>query len=369
VSPDVVVVGAGIVGCSVARRCAKLGARVVVIDPEQPGSGASWAAAGMLAPQAEAHASDDFFRLLLLARERYPSLVAELTGETGLDVGYRDEGLLLVAFNAADLAELEDRLAWQTAAGLSVEKLSREEARKLEPILSAGVIGALCFPGDHQVENRLLTRALWTSASLAGAEFRIGSPVIQVTRNSGGATIHLASGEVVGTETIVLAAGSWSATISGLPRRVPIEPVHGQLLAIDGSPRSMAHIIVTSRGYMVPRSDGRLIVGTTSDRFGFRASVTAGGLQRLTSVALEIAPDVADLPVVAHWSGLRPGTPDGLPILGRDPEFPALIYATGHYRNGILLGPLTGELIGSIACGQPIDVDLRPFEIARFSTL
>lgn len=363
---DVAIIGAGIVGCAVARKLAREGASVTVIDRDEPGRQASWAAAGMLAPQAEADREDPFLSLLLRARDEFPRLAEDLRLETRMDVGYRTDGVLFVGFDEEDAAEMRRRFEWQSKAGLDIEAISGDEAREREPILSRAVTGALLVAGDHQVDNRALARALWFSAHSAGAHFLIGHAAQRLEKTGAGLQIELASGDAVGADRVVLAAGSWSGGLAGLPRAVPVEPVHGQLIALDTAPPLLRHVIVGPRGYLVPRSNGRLIVGATMERVGFRTGVTAAGLRFLADVAAEISPELADRRVVAHWSGLRPGTPDNRPILGPDPDLPELIYATGHFRNGILLGPLTGEIIGEVAMGRPSPVDLAPYRADRF---
>lgn len=363
---DVAVIGGGIVGLAVARQVARSGGRVVVIDREEPGRHASWAAAGMLAPQAEADGDDVFASFLLRARGRFPALVRELEAETGTSVGYRTEGMLLVAMDAEESAALDARAERQEAAGLQVQRLSPAEIREMEPAISDDAVGALYLPNDHQIENRQLTRSLHASARNAGAEFRLGAGARSLEARPGGLRVLLDDGGAIEASTVVLAAGSWSGQIAGLPAALPVEPVHGQLIAIEMAPPPLRHTVAGSEGYMVPRLDGRLIIGATAERVGFRRAITPGGLRKLTSAALRLAPGIADRPVLAQWSGLRPGTPDGRPILGRDPAMPRLIYATGHFRNGILLAPITGELIGTLALGGAIDEDLTPYAIGRF---
>jgi glycine oxidase len=365
VNADVVIVGGGIVGLSVARRVARAGARVQVVDRGEPTRQASWAAAGMLAPQAEAARSGPFFSLMLRARRAYPTLVAELEAETGIDVGYRSEGMIFTAFSDTEVAELEERFRWQSGAGLEVERLSAADARRLEPALSEAVRFALRFPGDHQVENRALSNALGDSARRAGADIQTGRNVRSIRVARDGVALDV-DGSTISAPRVVIAAGSWSGSIEGQPRFLPVEPVHGELLAITTDPPIFRHVIASAEGYLVPRSDGRLIVGTTVARVGFRDHPTVAGLERMTKRALTIAPELAACRVASHWSGLRPGTPDGLPVLGPDPEFPHLLYATGHYRNGILLGPLTGEIVGALALGEYATDDLTAFRPDRF---
>ena len=364
---DVVVVGGGVIGCAVARRAALGGLSVVVVERGRPGAEASSAAAGMLSPLAEAQGPGDMLSLLLRAREMYPAFADRLREETGADPAYSDAGTLYVAIREEDEAELHERLHWQSAAGLPVERLTAEEARALEPAITPEVRWALRFPGDHQVNAARLSVAMWSAAARAGAEFRLGEEVVSLMRDGDRVTgMELVGSERIAAGAVVLAGGSWAGRVGGLPRPVPVEPVMGQLMGIDAVPPPFRHVVDSPRCYLVPRTDGRLVVGATAEHVGFRKHVTPAGVIRLLSAAVEVAPSLADAPLAETWAGLRPGTPDGLPILGRDPDVPNLLYATGHYRNGILLAPITGEIIGGMLLGEAPAIDLTPFGIARF---
>lgn len=362
---DVAIVGAGVIGCAAARQLARSGADVTVLERDEPGRHASWAAAGMLGPQAEADRADPFLDLLLAARDRFPALAAELLEETGVDIRYRTDGTLMIAVTEADEASLLERFAWQSAAGLAVERLTPADALSLEPALNPALRAALRFPGDHQVDNRHFADALRRSAEAAGVEIRSGVEVRSISRAPSGLRLETSAGPLSAGH-VVLAAGSWSGGIAGLPRNLPVEPVHGQLVSLAMRSPPLRHVVGSARGYVVPRADGRLIVGTTVEKIGFETSVTAGGLHRVTGIGLEIAPTAAAWPLTAQWSGLRPGTPDRLPILGTDPDLPALVYATGHYRNGILLAPVTGEIVAALVRGEGPAFDLRPYHPGRF---
>ena len=362
----VIVVGAGLIGCSIARFVARAGAEVTLIDRDEPGRHASWAAAGMLAPQAEADASNDFLSLLLKGRSLYPSLAAELLAETGIDIGYRTEGSLLLALTGEDEESLVGRYKWQVQGGLAVESLTPEDVLRLEPSLTRSVRAALLLPDDHQVENRLLNAALQQSAAVAGAEL-IQEPVAEVLTERG-IGVRLASGEELRGDAVVIAAGSWSGGIRGLPRALPVEPVPGQLLAYRPDPMPLSHVVTTHRGYLVPRRDGRLIAGATVEDPSFEARTTEEGKEQVSAGAAEMLPMLRTLQVREHWAGLRPATPDRLPILGADPDVRGLFYATGHYRNGVLLAPVTGELIGRLILGVAPGSDLTPFRVDRFAT-
>jgi glycine oxidase len=321
----------------------------------------------MLSPLAEAEGPGPFLKLLLRARESFPAEADMLREETGVEVGYSGAGTLYLALREEDEAELEHRFAWQRAAGLCVERLAADEARRLEPAINPAVRWALRFPGDHQVENRALALALWSAAARAGADFRLGREAVSVLREGDRVTgVELSDGERIAADAVVVAGGSWAGRLEGLPRPLPVFPVHGQLLALESVPPVFRHVVDSPRCYLVPRSDGRVIAGATAERVGFRKAVTPAGLLRLASGALEIAPVLEHAPLAETWSGLRPGTPDGLPILGPDPEVSGLFHATGHFRNGILLAPLTGRVIGEMVLGRPSPVDVAPFGIERF---
>jgi len=363
---DVVVVGGGVIGCAIARRAALDGLRVVVVERGRPGAEASWAAAGMLSPLAEAREPGPFLDLLLQAREIYPAFSAALREETGVDVAYSDAGTLFLSLRAEDDAELEERWQWQSALGLAVERLRAEDVRAAEPALSPDVRQALRFPGDHQVDNRSLSAALWSAALRAGAEFRLGCEAARLLVEDGRAAgIGDSSGERISAGAVVIAGGAWAGRVEGLPRRLPVEPVRGQLLALEAVPPIFRHVVDSPRCYLVPRSEGRVIAGATVERTGYRKAVTPAGVRRLLDGAVEIAPALEHAPIAEMWSGLRPGTPDGLPIVGPDPDLPNLLYAAGHFRNGILLAPLTGELVAGWLRGETRG-ELEPFSVARF---
>src|SRR5690606_19637630 len=210
--------------------------------------------------------------------------------------------------------------------------------------------------------------ALWAAAARAGAEFRLGVPAAGVLgADDGRATgVELASGERLEAGAVVVAAGCWSALLGGLPRKLPVEPVRGQMLAVGAVPPVLGRTIMAEHCYLIPTADGRVLIGATLERAGFRACVTPAGLRQLVDAATAAVPGLAAAPVVEVWAGLRPGTPDDLPILGADPDVPNLFYATGHYRNGILLTPITAGIVGDLVTGSEPGVPLAPFSPARF---
>ena len=362
---DVVVVGAGIVGLSAARALAGAGARVVVVDRGRPGSEASAAAAGWLAAQAEAEETWPLLDVALRARARYPSLVAELQAETGLDVELTTHGTLEVAFTEEDERALARRLAWQRARGLAVDSLGPDEARRAEPDLGPALRGALLFREDLSVDNVRLTRALAASAAARGAAVLAERPVSRLLVVKGRVAGVQAGGETLSAPVVIEAMGAWSAALGGDPQPPPVEPVRGQILAFAPGRDTLRHVVCSARGYVVPRAGGRLLAGSTLERAGFVNETTAEGRRAVQRIAVEIAPMLADVPVAESWAGLRPATRDGMPVVGPG-AVPGLFHATGLYRNGILLGPLVGEAVARLALGAPPGIDLAPFSLSRF---
>jgi glycine oxidase len=300
----------------------------------------------------------------------YPDFAGALHDETGTDIELDTTGTLYVSLTERDQAEIEERYEWQTRAGLSVEKLTKEEARRLEPCISETIRGALRFPLDTQVENRRLLAALIAANEKHGVRLvtntNVESVRIEHDRVGGVET----SRGFVSTRSVVVAAGSWTsfmtASDAALPR-VRIEPVRGQMVCFEPNPRIARHVLYSPRGYLVPRVDGRLLAGSTSEHAGFEKRVTAKGLHSILSHALEIAPAISGLPITSTWAGLRPRAEDDLPVLGPCAEIEGLFYATGHYRNGILLAPLTGELIAEAIAGNVLSDLLSPFSPDRFA--
>jgi glycine oxidase len=368
---DVVVIGGGVIGLTVARALAHRGVvDICLIERDGLGHEASFAAAGMLAPQAEADSQDDFFRLACRSRDLYPNFAASLHEETGIDVELDTTGTLYVALTYHDVVEIEKRYEWQTAAGLPVEKLTSSQAQKLEPCLSPNVLAALRFPLDVQIENRRLLNSLTNSVVKLGVSILTGTTVESVQiENNRIAGVRTSRG-LVSCPTVVVAAGTWSSFINFSPplekRALAIEPVRGQMISFDARPQVTHHVIYSPRGYIVPRQDGRLLAGSTSEHAGFARQVTAGGISSILKNALEIAPSISALPISDTWAGLRPRAPDNLPVLGPCDEIGGLFYATGHYRNGILLAPVTGELISEAVVAGVTSPLLGPFSPSRF---
>jgi len=364
---DVVIVGAGVMGCAVALRLASRGLSVTVIERGIPGAEASSAAAGILGPQMEADAPGPLLDLGLRSRALYPALALELRDATGIDIGYVLSGVLAVALDGAGAAELTARRAWQTARGLRVEPLSSEALRELEPNIGHDVRAALRFADDAQVNARELARALSQAAAHAGARFLQGRYVRRVVVEGGVVQGVELDGEVLAAGAVVVAAGSWSGLIegAGVPSTV-VRPARGQLVSIETRPPLFRHVIsVHGRGYLVPRRDGTVLAGSTVEMAGFRKEVTVGGLAQILGLAATLVPALADAPVTGSWSNFRPYTEDHLPVLGQTPVR-GLVLATGHFRNGILLAPVTADAIASLVATGASDIDLTPFSVARF---
>jgi glycine oxidase len=368
---DVVVIGGGVIGLTIARALALRGAGdICLIERASLGHEASFAAAGMLAPQAEANSQDDFFRLATRSRDLYADFAASLHEETGIDVELDTTGTLYVALTYHDLVEIEKRYAWQTAAGLPVEMLTQSQTQQIEPCISPSVLAALRFPLDVQVENRRLLSALANSVSKLGVSMLMGTSVESVKIEEDRIEGVQTSRGFISCQAAVVAAGTWSSFIKFAPasqKPAPaVEPVRGQMISFDARPQVTRHVIYSPRGYIVPRRDGRLLAGSTSERAGFAKQVTAGGIASILKNAQEISPSVSALPIVDTWAGLRPRAPDNLPVLGPCDEIGGLFYATGHYRNGILLAPVTGELIAEAVVGGVTSPLLGPFSPSRF---
>jgi glycine oxidase len=368
---DVVVVGGGAIGLAVAWRAAQAGMAVTVVD-QAPGRGASWAAAGMLAPVTEVHFGErQLLALNLAAADRWPSFAAELEEAAGQPVGYRPGGTLAVARDADDNAALEDLYQFQLRCGLEVERLRSRECRQLEPGLAPSIRGGVLAAGDHQVDNRALVQALVVACERAGVrlvEGRVAELAVEGGRVTG--VVLAASGERLAAGTVVLAAGCWSGGIGGLAAEAlpPVRPVKGQLLYLRG-PADQPLCSRNVRGlevYVVPRGDGRVVVGATVEEQGFDTTVTAGAVHDLLRAALELLPEAAELELAETVVGLRPGSPDNAPMLG--PAGPdGLVVATGHYRNGILLTPVTADAIAELLASGRVPELIAPFGPERFA--
>jgi glycine oxidase len=378
---DVAIIGGGVIGLSVAWRAAQQGLRVVLADPD-PGQGATHAAAGMLTPIAEAaYAEREIFQLGSESLRRYPAFVAELAAASGLPTGFRQCGTLQVAYDSDDLAMLAETRQLQESFGVRVEPLTARECRAAEPMLDPSVRGGLLVAEDGSVDPRLLATALLRAAEAAGARL-VRQPVAELLRTGPRASgVWLADDSVVRAGWTVLAAGWQSAVIPGVPPGLapPVRPVKGQILRLRstaamtaaGLPpgllrRTVRGLVRGSSVYLVPRESGELVVGATQEELGANTAVTAGGLWELLRDARTLVPGVTELELTDVVAGLRPGTPDNAPVIGPS-GLPGLLCATGHFRAGVLLAPVTADTVAAfLRTGEP-DPIWRAFSPDRFA--
>lgn len=366
--PDVLIVGGGVVGCAAAYELAKAGLRVTVIERGEPGCEASGAAAGMLAPQGETSAPGPFLDIGMASKALYPPLAEELRERSGLDIEYQCRGALHLFLDAGDESLGRSACEWQRAHGLSAELLGREELLKLEPHVAPEVRGALFLPDDHWVNNQRLVTALVQAGAELGVEWRretqVRGLIVEGDRvtgvSLGESTLHSAG--------CLVAAGAWSGSVlKSAGCSLPVAPVRGQMMALRQLPRLVSHVLHQKGHYMVPRADGDLIVGSTMEWAGESARVTAEAIRELLDFALQAVPSLGGAPIARTWAGLRPWAPDGLPALGAWPGIEGLFVATGHFRNGILLAPITARLMRELIVDGAPSINLNPFRPDRFA--
>jgi glycine oxidase len=354
---DAIVVGGGVIGLACAWRAAQRGLDVVVLERSRPGAGASNVAAGMLAPVGEATWGEDhLLELALDSHARWPQFAAELATATGRDVGFLELGALHVALDRDEAGELRRRFELMREHHLEASWLRPSDCRALEPGLAAGGAGGVHAPHESAVDPRALVSALALASEGAGGSIVIAEAADALLDDGRLAGVRTSDGREWRAEATVLAAGAWSAS-SWLPAeaRPPIRPVKGQILTLAGSPAASPceRIVVTERVYMVPRGDGRLVVGATVEEQGFDTRVTAGGVHELLREAYRALPEIAELELVETTAGLRPATPDNLPLIGPG-AVDGLVLATGHFRNGILLAPLTADRIAGVLASDRV---------------
>lgn len=363
---DVAVIGAGIIGLSVAFELAGRGASVRVYDTREPAKAASWAAAGMLAPRTE-HLPDAALRELCESSlAAYPQFVEHVRAASGVDPHLRLDGILHTAYGEEAFAQLtawHDRLETE---GHGADLLSRDATLRLEPALGKHVTGALLVHGEGQIDNRRLGRALAAACAARGVRVHSGVKTLAVDCDSRRVLGVRTDLGYVATDAVVNAAGAWASDIAGVPQAcVPdVRPMKGEMLAIEIPAGFVRHTTWIPHGYLVPRSDGRLLVGATSKDVGFDARVTAGGIEALLRAAVTAVPALRDFTVSETWAGLRPATPDERPYLGATPVH-GYFLACGHYRNGILLAPVTARLLADAVEGAAAVPDA--FAIGRYA--
>lgn len=376
---DVLIIGAGVIGLAIAWRAAQRGMRVLIADPD-PGSGASHAAAGMLTPVAEAaYAERELFDFGCASLRRYPEFVAELTEATGLPTGFRQTGTLQVAHDADDLAALAEHAQLRESFGAATQRLTGRECRVAEPLLGP-VCGGLLVTDDASVDPRLLTTALLAAAKAAGVT-HLPQRARRLLAGQAAAGAELDQGTTVAAGQVVLCAGWASATLEGVPTEAapPLRPVKGQIIRLrptaqtrttSPSPaflnRTVRGLVRGSSVYLVPRHDGEVVVGATQEELGADTTVTAGGVWQLLRDARALVPGITELEFAEAAAGLRPGTPDNAPLLGPS-CLPGLILATGHFRAGVLLAPLTADLIADLLATGTLPAAAAPFSAQRLA--
>lgn len=380
-SADVAVVGGGVIGLSVAWKAAAAGMSVTVYDPE-PGRGASWAAAGMLAPSTEARYGEEALSTLSrVSAQQWPTFAAELEEAAGRPVGLRTEGAISVAFDADDYCALVEAVRAQREMGFDAELLSAGECRQLEPGLNPRVVGGTVNEGDHQVDNRAVVGALLEAVRRHGARF-VAEKVVAVAPGA----VRLRSREE-GAGHVVVAAGCWSSQVHGLPDdAAPVRPVKGQILRLQARPsalppgRTVRADVQGRHVYLVPRTTGEVVVGATMEEQGFDTSVTAGAVHDLLRAAIAVLPDVAEMELAEAIARLRPGSPDNGPVLGpvpcgllppgpgsnRPDRDGRILMATGHFRHGVLLTPVTASTLTAYLTGAPVPDAALAFVPDRF---
>ncbi|MEU8345881.1 glycine oxidase [Actinomadura meyerae] len=369
---QIVIVGAGVIGLATAWRTAAGGAAVTLVDPS-PASGASAVAAGMLTPVSElTYGEEPLLRLGLASRDRYGAFVAELEELTGLGTGYRTDGLLQVAFDADDLKYLDDLRRFQESLGIPAEALTGRESRRAEPMLAPGVRGGLLAPADGSIDPRRLTAALLAACERAGVRLVRRRAARIAVEGGAAAGVGLDDGTVLRADRVLLAAGPWSGDLEGLPPGSvpPVRPVKGQVVRLRTRVpflrRTVRGLVKGSSVYLVPRADGEIVLGATQEELGFDTRVTAGGLWELLRDARELLPGITELEFAEVSAGLRPGSPDNAPLMGPS-ALPGLVLGTGHFRNGVLLAPVSADILAATLLDRPVPEVAAAFAPDRFS--
>ncbi len=361
---DVLIIGAGIIGAASAWRLGQAGLGVKVLDRAAPGGEASQAALGVLTFHGRPDTMPKPLRLLAqVSRDFYPAVIEELQETVGEQVYFRQEGQLILAMNDDDLASLRETLRVNREDGVELEQASIEELLMLEPNLNPKIAGGLYSPNDAWVDNTALTQALVRAAQQVGATFEQAE--VTSVESRGGRVVGVHAGETLyEADWVVLSAGAWSGQIEGVPG-VPVRPRRGQAYSVEGS--YFKRVIPSPRAYIFPKGDTQTMLGATVEDVGFDATNTPDGLGSISRGAFEISPMLETSTFAGAWAGLRPGTPDDLPIIGASPELPNLVIATGHFRNGILLAPVTADLVRQIVLSESAAIDISPFSPARES--
>lgn len=364
--PDVLILGGGVIGMLSAVALARRGARVAVLERGSPMREASWAGAGILSPIYPWLYPDGLSHLVNRSLALYPGLVAELMELSGVDPQHRRCGLIIPVYRASEWANLAPAIPWSRRFGWDVRRLTAAEATEVEPCLSDRALGGLYWPDVGQVRNPRLARAAETAAQKLGVVVRSGEEVTGFERDGDRINaVRTRHGRFVAARYLI-AAGSWSGELAGAAGfELPVAPVKGQILLLRSRPGTLTRIVKHDQAYLVPRLDGRILVGATMEMAGFDRRTTLSGLHFLSGALLDMAPSLAEAEVEHHWMGFRPGTPDGLPYLGAVPGTSNLFAAAGHYRNGVILAPATAEAVACLLSGEAPPVALDAFAVGR----
>ncbi len=363
--PDVIVVGGGLLGAACARQLAVQQINVRILDSGSEDGVASIAAAGLLAPLAESAPENPLLSLSVRGRDLYHELAPALKEETGIDIGLWNDGIVQLALSTGEAAELTHEIAWQRQRGFKTDWLSPEDLQERFPGLTPDALGGKLAPEDGGLDPEPLLKAFLASAKRHGAELSRGVRVEEVVVDNGAAVGVKADGKTINGGAVVLAAGAWSGRIGGLPRPLSVEPIRGQMLAVDWPTDEPPAIVYAQSGYVMHRN-GEALAGTTMEHAGFDAVNTVEGIERIQEIMRTIYPALDGVESKRHWAGLRPCSPDGNPIVGQDADVESLWYATAHGRNGALLAAITGEIIAQLFVDAPIEYDITPMDPGRF---
>jgi glycine oxidase len=364
---DVVIAGAGLIGGSIALELARVGLSVGLFDSREPGQESSWAGAGILSPAPESAAMIPLVPLAKASMSIYPEFIREVEEISGQSAGYRPKGTLQAIFSRDAREELSTVIALHHGLGLKAEPLNPEDARELEPSLSEDLEAAVLRPDEASVDNRAMTQAVLEAARRSDVQFFSDSGAQAIRREGGRCAGLQLKNENIESKWTVIAAGCFSANIEGVSAYAPVRPAKGQMIALRADHLEIERVLWSEKIYLVPRNDGRIIAGATVEYTGFEKALTAGGLEKVISGAIELSPGLAAARVEETWAGLRPDSPDHLPILGPT-DLDGLLIATGHFRGGILLTPITAKLVCEWVTQQRVSVEWDRFSPMRFQS-
>ncbi len=364
-SYDAIIAGGGLIGSAIALELARNDLRVALFDAQEPGREASWASAGILSPAPENPGMISMVPIGKASLAMYPEFIAEVEERSGFSAGYRAKGTIEALFSRHAREELNTIIALHRGLGLKAEAISAKEAREMEPALSKEIEAAVLRPEEASVDNRLLTKGLLEAAKKGGAEIHAAAAVQGVWREGSRCHGAMVNGENISAKHTIVAAGSFSSQIAGAEKYAPVRPAKGQMVSLRCDAAKIERVLWSERIYVVPRNDGRILCGATVEHVGFDRTVTASGIHANLDAAIELAPVLASACIEETWAGLRPDTPDHLPILGPT-ELEGLLIATGHFRSGVLLTPVTARLIGEFIMQKTPSVDWEKFSPMRF---